>query len=425
MIKRTLTALTFLLFGQLALAEPTELDSVVAIVDEEAISSSELRNETGAVLLQLQQQGTPLPDSDTLKKQVLERLILKHLKKQLATRNNIIVDDETLNRTLTNIAEQNNLSLARLKSILENDGLDFHTYRENIRDEIIHTRLRQRYVDSRISITNAEVDQFLAQQKQRGQSEDEYRLGHILVSQPEGASPEQIQTARERSESLIKRLNDGEDFSELAIKESDGQTALEGGDLGWRKLGEIPSLFASVVADMKKGDVSEPIHSHSGFHIIKLSDIKSGDRHVVKQISARHILIKTNELVNDEQAIAKLNDLKARIEQGDDFSELAKAHSEDTGSAAKGGDLGWAGPGQMVPPFEKAMNETPKGVISEPFQTRFGWHILEVLDERNHDDTEEFQRNNARQQLFQRKVAEEEALWLRRVREEAYVDIRL
>ncbi len=425
MIKRTLTALTFLLFGQLALAEPTELDSVVAIVDEEAISSSELRNETGAVLLQLQQQGTPLPDSDTLKKQVLERLILKHLKKQLATRNNIIVDDETLNRTLTNIAEQNNLSLARLKSILENDGLDFHTYRENIRDEIIHTRLRQRYVDSRISITNAEVDQFLAQQKQRGQSEDEYRLGHILVSQPEGASPEQIQTARERSESLIKRLNDGEDFSELAIKESDGQTALEGGDLGWRKLGEIPSLFASVVADMKKGDVSEPIHSPSGFHIIKLSDIKSGDRHVVKQISARHILIKTNELVNDEQAIAKLNDLKARIEQGDDFAELAKAHSEDTGSAAKGGDLGWAGPGQMVPPFEKAMNETPKGVISEPFQTRFGWHILEVLDERNHDDTEEFQRNNARQQLFQRKVAEEEALWLRRVREEAYVDIRL
>ncbi len=423
-MKRITTALVLLLSSHIASAEPVPLDSIVAIVDEEAVSTSELKHEMDTVLMQIRQQGTPAPAMEILKAQVLDRLILKHVKKQLAARNNIIIDDETLNHTMGTIAEQNNLSLAQLKAVLENDGMDFATYRESIRDEIIHTRLRQRYVDARISITNTEVDQFLAQQKQAGQSKDEYRLGHILISQPDGASADQIQASRERAEAILARLNNGEDFAEIAIAESDGQTALSGGDLGWRQLGEIPSLFASVVADMQKGDVSQPIHSASGFHIIRLMDVKSGDRHVVQQINARHILIKTNELVDEAQAKKKLLELKERIEQGDDFGELAKAHSDDTGTAAKGGDLGWAGPGMMVPPFERAMHENEIGVISEPFQTRFGWHILEVLGKREHDDTDEFIRNNARQQLFQRKVAEEEELWLRRIREEAYVEMR-
>jgi len=424
-MKYVLSALTLLLASHAALAAPVELDRIVAVVDGEAISLSELENEVNAIVLQLRQQGTALPSHEILQKQVLERLIVKHLKRQIATRNNIIVDDETLNRTLNSIARQNNISLAQLKAVLENDGLDFNSYRENIRSEVLHARLRQRYVDSRISITAKEVDQFLAKQKQSGGQEDEYRLGHILVSLPEGASTENIRRAKARGQTLLNKLSDGEDFAQLAISESDGQLALAGGDLGWRRLGEIPTLFATVVSNMSKGDVSQLIRSPSGFHIVKLVDVKGGNRHVIRQIHARHILIKTNALVDEEQAQKKLRELKSRIEQGDDFGELASAHSEDTGSAAKRGDLGWAGPGQMVPPFEKAMNETPEGVISEPFQTRFGWHILEVLGHRNHDDTEQFKRNNARQQLFERKVAEEEELWLRRLRDEAYVDIRL
>lgn len=424
-MKHLISALLLTFASHAALAAPQELDRIVAIADEEAISFSELENEFESITQQLRLQGTPLPNKEVLQKQVLERLILKHLKKQIATRNNIIIDDETLNNALNSIAAQNNLSLAQLKSVLEQDGLDFSAYRESIRHEILHTRLRQRYVDSRINITANEIDQFLAKQKASGAVEEEFRLGHILISLPEGASPEDIDIARKAGQELLERLANGEDFAQLALSESDGQMALSGGDLGWRKLGQIPSLFASAVVDMEKNEVSQLIRSPSGFHIIKLTDVKSGERHVVKQINARHILIKTNELIDDEQARKKLLELKSRIEQGDDFGELAKAHSDDTGSAAKAGDLGWAGPGQMVAPFEKAMNETEIGVITEPFQTRFGWHILEVLGHRNHDDTEQFKRNSARQQLFQRKLAEEEELWLRRLRDEAYVDIRL
>jgi len=424
-MKHLISALILTLASHAVIAEPQELDRIVAIVDEEAISHSELASEISTIVMQLRQQGTPLPSMDILEKQVLERLIIKHLKKQIATRNNIIIDDETLNNALNNIAEQNNLSLAQLKSVLEKDGMDFNAYRESIRHEILHARLRQRHVDSRINITTNEVDQFLAKQKQTGAEEEEFRLGHILVSLPEGASPSEIEEARNEGQTLLDKLASGEDFAQLAISESDGQLALTGGDLGWRKLGEIPTLFASAVSKMKKQDVSQLIRSPSGFHIIKLVDVKSGERHVVKQINARHILIKTNELIDEELARKKLLELKSRIEQGDDFGELAKSHSDDTGSAAKGGDLGWAGPGQMVPPFEKAMNETKTGIITEPFQTRFGWHILEVLGHRNHDDTDQFKRNNARQQLFERKSTEEEELWLRRMRDEAYVDIRL
>ncbi|MFC1748316.1 peptidylprolyl isomerase, partial [Pseudomonadota bacterium] len=344
-MKHLISALILTLASHAVIAEPQELDRIVAIVDEEAISHSELASEISTIVMQLRQQGTPLPSMDILEKQVLERLIIKHLKKQIATRNNIIIDDETLNNALNNIAEQNNLSLAQLKSVLEKDGMDFNAYRESIRHEILHARLRQRHVDSRINITTNEVDQFLAKQKQTGAEEEEFRLGHILVSLPEGASPSEIEEARNEGQTLLDKLASGEDFAQLAISESDGQLALTGGDLGWRKLGEIPTLFASAVSKMKKQDVSQLIRSPSGFHIIKLVDVKSGERHVVKQINARHILIKTNELIDEELARKKLLELKSRIEQGDDFGELAKSHSDDTGSAAKGGDLGWAGPG--------------------------------------------------------------------------------
>ncbi len=419
-----LTLVTVLGAASSAWAAAEKIDGIAAIVNDEAITLSELEAETKTVKAQLQQQQSAQPSDAVLQKQVLERLVLIHLKQQLASRNNIIIDDETLNRALSSIAKQNNMSLAQLRNIIERDGFDFNLYRENIRNEILHTRLRQRYVDNRINITSAEIDLFLKQQEKSGGSEDEYQLNHILISVPEGAGAETIQSAKQRAQSILDRLAKGEDFAQLAIAESDSQQALSGGDLGWRKLGEIPSLFANAVIEMNKGDVSPLIRNPSGFHIIKLNDKRGGERHMVNQSHARHILIKTNELIDDNAALHKIEELKSRIEQGDDFATLAKANSDDKGSAAKGGDLGWANPGQMVPAFEKVMDEVALNKVSEPFQSQFGWHILEVLERRTQDDTDQYRRNIARQQLFERKVSEEEELWLRQLRDEAYVEIR-
>ncbi len=404
-------------------AEPVELDSIVAIVNNEAISYSELTNEIQTIKLQMQ--GSQLPPDAILQEQLMEQLIMKHLQQQLAASNNILVDDETLNRALNNIAQQNNITLEKLRSVLEGDGIEFNTYRETIRHEILQQRLRQRYVNNRINITESEVDQFLAQQEGRSNSEDEFHLGHILVGLPEAPTAEDINSAKQRGNEILQLLDQGDDFGQVAMSQSDGQMALSGGDLGWRKIGELPTLFANALTDMETGNVSPLIRSPSGFHIIKLIEQRSGDRHMVLQNHARHMLIKTNELITDEIARDRLLELKVRLENGDDFAALARAHSDDTGSAARGGDLGWSSPGQMVPAFEEMMNQLQPTQLSDPFQTQFGWHLMELLERREHDDTEKFYRNQARQQLFERKAVEEEQLWMRRMRDEAYVEIRL
>ena len=424
MIKQTFISLIGLsaLFSVATLkAEPVQIDRIVAIVNNEAISASELHNELQSIKLQLQ--GNKIPPDSILRDQVTERLIMKHIQQQLGNSTNIIIDDETLNQALNSIAKQNNITLERLRAVLKKDGINFNSYRENIRHEILQQRLRQRHINNRINITETEVDQFLAQQKVQGNSEDEYRLGHILIGLPEAPSAEDIDKAKARAEEVLALLAQGEDFSQTAMSHSDGQNALSGGDLGWRKAGELPSLFAKTIIDMQEGDSSGLIRSPSGFHIIKISEQRGGERHMVSQTHARHILIKTNEVVNDDSAKARLLDLKNRLENGDDFAALARANSDDKGSAAKGGDLSWSSPGQMVPAFEKMMNSLELNTISEPFQSQFGWHIVEVLERRQHDDTDKFYRNQARKQLFERKAAEEEELWLRRLRDEAYVEL--
>ncbi len=425
-MKKLLLSTLLICCAASAHAEQQVLDRLIAVVNEEAVTLTELENETTIVIAQLKSQRQNLPSDETLRQQVLERLIMKHIQSQLAAQNNIIIDDVTLNQTLQTIAEQNRLSLAEFRQILIDDGFDFNQFREHIRHEVLVSRLRQRFVDNRINVSTAEVEQFLAQQAKLGAGDEEYLLSHILISTPEGASSEQIQVARDEVNGLLQQMRDGANFADLAIAHSDGQNALKGGDLGWRSAGQLPSLFAEQVIKMQVGDISEPIRSPSGFHLLKIVD-KKGDqrRQVITQTHARHILIKTDAITTEEEARNKLAQLRERIVNGADFGELARAHSVDKGSAVSGGDLGWASPGQMVPRFEQEMGALAPGEISQPFESRFGWHIVQVLERREYDSTEESQRSAARAQLIDRKIAEEETLWLRRIREEAYVDVKL
>ncbi len=401
------------------------LDRIVAVVNEDVIMASELELKLRGLMAQMSQQNVEVPPRDILEKQVLERMILNKLQLQFAAETGVLVDDETLNRTISNIATQNKVNLTQFREILERDGINYESFREDIRNEIIISRLKQRQVDNRITVTDREIDNFLATEEFQGGVEDEYRLSHILVSLPESATEDEIEQARLVAEKVLEDLANGEDFAKLAQSVSDGQQAKDGGDLGWRKAGDIPSLFADVVANMKKGDVSKLIQNAGGFHIIKVTDLRSADLHMVTQTLARHILIKTNELVTDDDAKNKLEQLKLRIESGDDFGELARSHSEDPGSAVNGGELGWTSPGDTVPEFENEMNELEPGLISKPFKSPFGWHILQVLERREHDNTEDVKRARAREAIRTKKIDEALQNWLRSLRDEAYVEYRL
>lgn len=402
----------------------TELDRIVAIVDNNIITASELDDQIGTIRLQLRQQNMQVPSGQTLQKQVLERSILEQIQLQLAENNGIRIDDETLNQAISGIASQNKMTLAEFREALQADGFVFTKFRENIRKEIILRRLRQQYVDSRVTVTDQEVESFLATQRRQGNGADEYHLGHILVALPEAATPDQIRVVQDKAAKLLGQLKDGTDFSQLAVSSSDGQQALNGGDLGWRKAGELPTLFAELAPRMKPGEISNLIRSPSGFHIIKLFEHRAGQPHIVTQTHARHILIRPSALMTDQQAEQALQDAKQRILAGADFAELAQTLSEDKANASSGGDLGWVAPGEMIPDFEKAMNQLKPGEIGTPIKTRFGWHLIQVLDRRDYDDTEEYTRDKARDVIYQRKIEEGTDEWLRRLRDEAYVEYR-
>ncbi|PKM42946.1 MAG: molecular chaperone SurA [Gammaproteobacteria bacterium HGW-Gammaproteobacteria-1] len=401
-----------------------ELNRIVAVVDEEAITSLELEKRLQAILAQLRQNGTPAPPREILQRQVLERLIIERLQLTLAADRGVRVDDEALNQVITRIAAQNKLTLPQFRETLERDGVAYADFREEIRGEIIMNNLRAREVESRVEVTQQEVDEFLARQAGNGNLDTEYHLGHILIAVPEGAGPEQVQAARARAQQVLDELRGGADFRQLAIAHSSGQQALQGGDLGWRKGGQLPTLFADNVLRLAPGEVSEPLRSSSGFHIIKLLDKRGEQRQFVTQTHARHILVRSNELVPDVEARNKLSRLRERILQGEDFAALARANSEDPGSGTRGGDLGWANPGTFVGPFEQAMNGLKAGEISEPFRSQFGWHIVQVVERRQHDSTEELKRSRAFEAIRQRKIEEDTQDWLRRLRDEAYVEYK-
>lgn len=404
----------------------TPLDKIVAVVENSIIMNSELEAQTRAIASQMQRKNISLPPQDRLKEQVLERMILTKIQLDLAARSGIHVDEEVLNRAINDIAKNNNVSLNTFKTQIEKDGLDYVRFRENIRNEIVLSQLRQRQVDNRISITSKEIDNALISKVLQEDKTTEYKLQHILIALPENPTLADEASAKLKAIKAIESLDANQSFSSVASSLSDSQSALEGGELGWRKKNEIPTLFTDEVARMKKGDVSELIKNSSGLHIIKLTDIRIGgdEKHMVTQTDVRHILVRENKLINDKKALELLNTLKTRIDSGETFEKIAKAHSDDMLSATQGGNLGWVSIGELVPQFEEVMNQLEANEISTPFKTQFGWHIIEVLNRREHDDTENAKRKNVSTEIRRRKSEKVYERWLRRIRDEAYVEYR-
>jgi peptidyl-prolyl cis-trans isomerase SurA len=402
-----------------------DIDSVVAVVNDDVITRYELDDRIRDVVRQLHRQNTPLPPMDVLQKQILERMITDMLQRQYAKETGVRVDDSQLDQAITRIAQQNKFpSLAAFRAKLEADGVNYKKFREEIRSEIISTRLRKREVESKITISDKEVDDYLANKARLGSEGEEFHLAHILVVVPEQASAEKIQAARERAEQALARINAGADFAQVAASVSDAKDALKGGDLGWRSGDTIPPLFMDQLQKMKPGDTSALLRSSSGFHILKLLGKRSANAPVViTQTHVRHILIKTSEIMPDAEAKKRIMEIKQRIEAGADFAEQARRYSQD-GSAQQGGDLGWISPGETVPEFEAEMNKLKPGQMGI-VQSQFGWHLIQVLARRNADVSEKQKRDQARIAIGTFKSDELFQDWLRQLRDRAFIEYHL
>ena len=397
------------------------LDKVVAVVNDDVITQNELDNRIADFILQLKLDRNSKEQMKALRKQVLERMIGTRVQMQMAKQMGITIDDISLNRMIEKIAQSNKLSLEQLKATLSKDGVDFARFREQTREDLIIKQLQQRVVTSKINISDQEVQRFIDNNLKKNVENEKYQIHQILISTPESASPEAISKAKEKADQLYAEINNGANFKTLAIQQSNGRNALKGGDLGWRSGNELPEDFVEAIKDLNKGDTAAPVHSASGFHILKLAD-KSSSKKMVTQTQARHILLRTSKDRSDDDARKLLNDIKLRIQQGEDFSDLANEYSQDPGSKVKGGDLGWADPGTYVAEFEEVMNSLKTNGISEPFRSQFGWHILQVQDRRERDKTQANLKAQANQAIHKRKYDEELRLWSRRIRDEAYVE---
>lgn len=402
-------------------AAPVDIDRIAAIVDESAIMQSELDARMDSVKRQM---GGQMPPDSLLRPQVLERLILENIQLQMAERGGVQVTDQQLTDTVKRIAQQNGMTLEQFSAALKKDGLSYKEAVEQIRTEMIISRVQKFQVNNRVQISQQDIDYFLASKAGQMATEAEYRLSHILISIPSQASPAEIKKARKKADAIIAEIKAGKDFQQQAIETSNGRNALKGGDLGWRKQAQLPSLFADAVIDLEPGQVSAPIKSASGFHIIQIADKRGGSTMMVLQTKVSHILVMPNEIRSDKDSRARIRQVYKKLDNGADFEELAKEYSDDPGSAAKGGDLGWVNPGDMVPAFDRIMNEIEPGVLSQPFKSKFGWHILKVEERKETDLGEQVQRNQIYQMLQARQFEEELPIWLRKIRSEAYVDIK-
>ncbi|MCE7901205.1 MAG: molecular chaperone SurA [Gammaproteobacteria bacterium PRO9] len=427
-----LIGLSLMAAASLATAQTRELsssgeflDGIAALVNDGVVLKSELHDETSRITTRLEKQGTQLPPFQTLQHQVLDRLIIQQLQLQRAAKVGIKVSDETLNQALGTIAQRNNISLSELPNMLAREGENYASYRRELRDQITIDQLRQRDVLQRINVSPSELESYLARQQGKAGQREEYLLSHILVSIPANATPAQVETAEKQADELHQRLENGEDFAKLAVAYSSGQQALEGGKMDWLKGNELPTIFADVVPKMTKGAISKPIRNSSGFHLVKLLDKRGNTPVMEDQVHARHILLTTNELMDDSAVKQKLEEIRTRILGGEDFAAVAKAVSEDPQSAVDGGDLGWTGPQAFVPEFEAQLARLKPDEISEPFHTQYGWHIVQVLGRRTYDATADRQRQEAIMAIRNSKLNDEVDRWTRQLRDEAFVEYRM
>jgi len=403
------------------------LNQIVAVVEDGVILESELVDKLSIVKRELRKSNTPMPSDNDLVRNVLESLIVDKIQEQLAEKAGIKADEEAVRARAQQIAERNQMSLEEFRRNLSAEGINYADFLDQVRNGLVMERLRSSQVYSQIKVSDREVENYLKAKGmgEGGGGDPDYLLGHILIATPHAASPADVQKAKEKADKLVADIKNGLDFRQAALSTSDDGLALKGGDLGWRKKSQIPALFADFVDKMKQGDVEGPIRSSSGYHVIKLLGYKSDGGRIVNKTRVRHILIKTTEVLDDEEAKQRLLALKRRIEAGEDFATLARGHSDDKGSAIKGGELGWVQPGALVPAFESAMDKLAVNQLSDPVQTQFGWHLIQVLDRQQSSDSGEAEKNRAREEIFRRKAEEETELWLRRIRDEAYVEIRL
>ena len=404
---------------------PVVVDRIVAVINDEVVTRVELEDRMRIAARQLQQQGTPLPPQDVIRRQLLERIITDRVQLQFARETGLRVDDGDLDRAINRIAQENKLTVPEMRQVLQKDGVPFTKFREDIRTEIALLRLREREVENKIVIAESEVENFLTTQQGQNARSEEFNISHILVVVPEQASPEQIQTRRARAEQALEQIRAGTDFRQVAAAYSEAPDALQGGALGWREGERLPTLYYDAVKDLKPGEATPVLRSANGFHVLKLNEKRSSQAPLmVQQTRARHILIKTNELVSENEARNRLRTLKERLDNKADFAELARVHSEDA-SAARGGDLGWLSTGDTVPEFERAMDSLKPGAISDPVRSPFGWHVIQVVERRTQDMSQERRQLMARQALRARKSDEAYQEWVRQLRDRAYVELRL
>ena len=401
------------------------IDRVVAVVDSGVIMESQLHTRVEEILFRLKSDKAELPPLNLLEEQVLDRLIIEEIQLQLAERAGVKISDSELNQTLSRVSAQNNLSLEDFRIKLEEDGTSYKAFRDTIRKELIIQRVQRGRVGSKVDISEQEIENFINSEEGKSQLAEQYNVQHILLSVKSGLTKVEIEAIENNANLLIKRLEDGESFEKLAASYSSAQEALEGGFLGWRTSAELPSLFAEVITELKVGDVALPVRSGAGFHILKLSDKRGNTVKFLDQTLARHILVQPSEIRTENQARELINNIYERLSNGEDFKQLARQFSEDPGSKMDGGELGWSNPGDYDPAFETTLNATEIGKLSKPVKSSFGWHVIEVMDRRNEDVSQEEQKNRAYQIIYKRKFEQELQSTLIELRAEAYVDIKL
>jgi peptidyl-prolyl cis-trans isomerase SurA len=422
MIRTLLITLSLAISVNVVHAEEVLLERIVALVNDDVVLASELEAEIVTVERELQQRNIRTPPRDELTRQVLERLVMQTLQLSVAERRGIRVDSATLDAAVRRVAERNGMSLTGLRDALEQEGLAMNRFRDQLRREIILTRLREQEMDRRVDVTDPEIEQFIERNREQTR---EYALSQILIGIPEAASPEAIAEAQVDAKAVKQRLESGESFARVAAASSDARNALEGGDLGWRNRAQLPRAGAEAIIALTPGETTPILRTPAGFQIYQLRDVRDTSEQMIEQAQIRHILIQTNEVVTNADAELRLEALRNRIQRGRDFAELARANSDDVNTANRGGELGWVNVNNLPPNFREPIEALAVGELSTPFRTGAGWHLAEVLERRKRDASEEIAREQAAEAIRQRKSEEETELWLRELREQAYVEIRL